>query len=151
MRNFRTRRLLLVTCSVLAFSQCKKGYEATNEILYDKPLDEIRAKISGDWVAMYGKGGICGICVQMYNGISWTIKANDSISISTAQGVNTNTKIKWVREPGTYTNGDSTFVMQFSDLLGYPYHYVVDRIENDTLILHDNSSDAVFYHFTRAR
>ncbi|HZX59273.1 MAG TPA: hypothetical protein VFE54_11125 [Mucilaginibacter sp.] len=134
---------------LLGFSQCKKSYSPTNEILYDKSLDEIKAHITGDWTLIYGKGGICGICVQTYSDDFWKITANDSVRIWGSQSQKANTKINWVKEPGTFTNGDSTYEMQFNDLQGYPFRYVVDRIENDTLILHDNSADAVFYHFVR--
>ena len=61
------------------------------------------------------------------------------------------TTIMWEKNLGTYTHGDSTFILKYYDKNGYPNVYVVDQIYNDTLIYHDYSSDAIFYHFIKSK
>jgi len=138
--------LLLTT--LFCFAQCKKEHTALNITLYDKPLSTIQYYIQGNWKLNYGKGGICGSCIQYYDSSTWKF-VNNRIEETYKGSIRADTTINWTKDLGTYTNGDSTFVMNFYDKLGYPSNYVVDRIFNDTLILHDNSSDAVFYHFTK--
>ena len=50
---------------------------------------------------------------------------------------------------GQYTDGDSTYVMRFKDDENAPVLFVIDKIINDTLIIHDFGLDAVFYHFVK--
>ncbi len=134
---------------IVCFEQCKKENTALNITLYDKPLPTIQSYIQGNWKLHYGKGGICASCIQYYDNIFWKFTYDNKIEQSLNGTTLADTTIKWIRDLGTYTNGDSTFIMNFFDKLGYPSNYVVDRIFNDTLILHDNSSDAVFYHFSK--
>lgn len=75
---------------------------------------------------------------------------DNKIILSYKNTIGVDTTIKWVKDLGTYTHGDSTFTMNFYDKLGYPSNYIVDGIFNDTLVLHDYGSDAVFYHFTKS-
>lgn len=133
-----------------SFVQCKKEHQSINISLYDKPLSVIQSYIQGKWELHYGKGGICGNCIQYYNNLFWVITPTNQIQISKNGSFTTDTKINWIRDKGTYTNGDSTFIMSFFDKLGYPSNYVIDKIINDTLILHENASDAVFYYFTKS-
>lgn len=132
---------------------CKKDKPQklySNITLYDKPLPVIRAHIQGKWKLSYARGGIMSNNVQYFDDIFWefgnnsnTIKQfyNDSITLYTI--------IYWYKDIGTYTNGDKTLIMKFYGQYEYPNVYVVERIVNDTLIIHDNSFDAVFYHFIR--
>ena len=138
--------ILIIFC----FAQCKKEHNTLNITLYDKPLGTIQSYIQGKWQLHYGKGGICGNCIQYYNNRFWTITTTNKIQISNNGNLTTDTTINWIKDVGTYTNGDSTFIMSFFDNLGYPANYVVDKIINDTLILHENAADAVFYHFTKS-
>jgi len=41
--------------------------------------------------------------------------------------------------------------MAIKDIQGVPWVYVIEQIYNDTLIYHDNSSDAIFYHFIKSK
>lgn len=143
---FRTSLFLTI---LFCFAQCKKEHKAINITLYNKPLSAIQSSIQGNWKLHYGKGGICGSCVQYYNSLIWEFTNTNKIIKLYYQDTIVNTTIKWIRDLGTYTNGDSTFIMNFYDSRGYPSNYVVDGIFNDTLVLHDNSSDAFFYHFTK--
>ena len=40
--------------------------------------------------------------------------------------------------------------MEFTNKQFLPHVYVVDGIFNDTLMLHDNSADGYYFHFTRS-
>ena len=140
---------LIFSVVILGFCQCTKSDSLLNEILYNKPLSEIKARVTGEWDLRYGKGGICSICVQPYEHTIWKIEPNDSLHIYWSGSLATSTKIAWIRVMGTYTNGDSTWLMHFGDPSVPSQEYTVDRIKNDTLILHDNTADAVFYYFTR--
>lgn len=150
MKNFiHVFYVIATTLTLLCFAQCKKDHKPLNITLYDKPLPVIQANIRGNWKLQYGKGGICGTCLHTYNNVYNEFINNNRIKITANNIVYTDTSITWIKEPGTYTNGTSTFTMNFTDKRGYPYVRVVDKIVNDTLILHDNSSDAIFLYFTK--
>lgn len=153
------KKVLLVFCNALllvmffCFGQCKKKYTPLTITLYNKPLGTIQNYIQGKWKCHYGKGGIAANYVQYYNDFYWTFSANNRIQQLYNGSIVTDTTINWVWtwNSGTWLNyGDSTFIMNFYDKLGYPFDYVVDRISNDTLILHDDAADAVFYHLTKS-
>ena len=97
---------------------------------------------------IYGKGGIATNTQYYYNNF-WEFN-DDSVKISDNSSVYANTSMHWNYDLGTYTNGDSTYLMKFYDKESVPWVYVVERIYNDTLILHDNASDAYFYHFIKS-
>lgn len=141
---------LMLILGVCYFIQCKKDNSSKILILYDKPLSEIQANIYGNWKLHYGRGGICATCVQKYNNVFWKFTSGNKVQQTSNNSIYTDTTITWVRSPGTFTNGSQTFIMNFYDKKGFPSNYVVEQILNDTLILHDNSADAVFYHLTKA-
>lgn len=149
------RKNIIVPCGTLfiialfCFAQCKKENTSLNITLYDKPLITIQSYIKGKWELRYTKGGICGSCTQQFNNFFWTFSENNRIEKLFNGLVIADTSITWNKDLGTYTNGDSTYIMNFSDKQNVPWNYVVERIYNDTLILHDNSADAVFYRLTK--
>jgi hypothetical protein len=142
----------------LWFSNCKKNVEPpvdkSNIVLYNKPLSVIQECIKGKWKLEYEKGGICSICINnSFRNVSyiWQFNKNNKIKRIYNDSVFTDSRIKWIRDLGTYTNGDYTYIMHFSDKRAYPYDYIVDRIYNDTLILYDAYTvDAVSYHFIKS-
>jgi hypothetical protein len=144
---FSTLSLIIVFCII----QCKKDKVApVNIVLYNKPLKTIQQYIQGKWRLVYGKGGLCGTCKYPCNNCYVEFTSSNKI-ISKAFAITTDTtSIHWIRDIGTYTNNDSTFLMQFPDYQGVPWVYVVQEIYNDTLIYHDNSSDAMFYHLIKS-
>lgn len=153
------KRSILIGCNILfvtipvCFAQCKKEHNnhiVTNIILYNKPLDTIQFYIQGKWECHYGKGGIAANNIQYYHNYYWSFGSNNRLIQSYNGATTTDTAINWIKELGTYTNGDSTFIMSFHDKQNVPWVYVVDGIYNDTLILHNNYSDAIFYHFTKS-
>lgn len=148
-KSLYTSFVIVPILILFCFAQCKKEYTSLTITLYDKPLGTIQSYIQGKWQLHYGKGGICATCIQYYSNYYWTF-TNNRVKKSFNGTITADTTISWIRDRGTYTNGDSTFIMSFSDKLGYPSNYVVDKIMNDTLILHENAADAVFYHFTKS-
>lgn len=141
--------ILIIT--IIIASQCKKEFiqPSSNIILHDKPLRVIRANIRGSWKLCYEKGGICMLCPP-------TIKSNEYYEFSdnwvvwTANNVKLAfTKIIWKYEKDVYE--ENTNIMCFYDTRDYPYSYIVDRIINDTLVLKDNSWDAVSYFLARSQ
>lgn len=143
--RFSVLSIVLLFC----FAHCKKENVPLNITLYNKPLKTIQASIQGKWQLRYEKGGICSTCSHQVSNFYWTLSANNRIKESFNGIIVADTTINWVKDLGTYTNGDSTYILRCYDKQNVPWNYVVDRIYNDTLILHDNSADAVFYHFTK--
>ena len=142
--------LLLTFC--LCISNCKKRKEQpidkSNIVLYNKPLSVIKECLKGKWELIYGKGGFSANTIQFYHDNFWEFN-NDNVKIVDSGSIITDTTIHWIYNEGTYTYGDYTYIMSFHDRVGYIYDYVVDSILNDTLILHEDASDAVFYHFIK--
>ncbi len=146
---FKLCFFLIISLCVIS---CKKNntipVDRLNIVLYDKPLSVIRQYIQGKWQLIYGKGGIATTTQYYYNNF-WEFN-DDSLRILGDNNVRVDTAIHWIYNLGTFTNGDSTYIMNFRDKLGYIYDYVVDQIYNDTLILHEDASDAYFYHFIKS-
>ena len=137
---------------LFSFAQCKKDNTSINITLYNKPLSTIQSNIQGNWKLQYQKGGICSTCINYFNDIEylWEFGSSNKVKRTFNDSTFTDTTVIWVKDLGTYTNGDSTFIMNFYDKRLYPYNYIVDGIFDDTLILHDAySADAVFYHFSK--
>lgn len=117
--------------------------------MYNQPLDVIKQNINGKWNLIYTRGGICGSCIfpQYFQSTEFT---GDRVRTYYKDTLRIDTTILWRKDIGVFTNGDSTFVMNYYDRYGYPNSYVVERIQNDTLILHDYAAgDVVFYHFAK--
>jgi hypothetical protein len=144
--------LFIVICYCIL--NCKKDDKPVNPVnivLYNQPLDTIKHYISGKWKFVYGKGGICSTCIHYCNNC-YVEFTSDNKFISTTYAITSDTTIiHWVRDVGTYTNADSTYLMTIKDIQGVPWVYVIEQIYNDTLIYHDNSSDAIFYHFIKSK
>jgi len=145
-------KLCFFLTTSLCVIRCKKNntipVDRLNIVLYDKPLSVIRQYIQGKWQLIYGKGGIATTTQYYYNNF-WEFN-DDCLRILGDNNVRVDTAIHWIYNLGTFTNGDSTYIMNFRDKLGYIYDYVVDQIYNDTLILHEDASDAYFYHFIKS-
>jgi len=139
--------------AILFFSQCKKNSppkpiskDSTYVILHDKPLSIIQSYINGNWELRYEEGtNFAGIFPQ--TDFFWRFGAVDSIKVIYHGNIVTDTTITWIREKDALA--DSTFTINFHDKLGYPYTYIVDGIYNDTLVLFDDASDYMIYHFTK--
>ena len=143
-----------ISFSLLLLSVLGVGCEKNNEDgqnsnipLYDKPLSTIKSNIQGKWELHYGKGGICATCIQYVDSTYWEFTNNDKILKYYDKDIVLDTSIMWYKDVDNFSG--LTYIMQFYDNYGYPSNYVIDGIYEDTLIIHDFSSDAVFYHFTK--
>lgn len=136
---------------LICFTQCKNDNEELlhNIVLYNKPLKTIQHYIQGKWKLVYGKGGISSNTMY-YCDTCFIEFTSDNKVISNSVAITEATTILWIKDIGTYTNNESTYLMTFNDNQGVPWVYVIDRIDNDTLIYHDNSSDAIFYHYIKS-
>jgi len=144
--------LFIVICYCIL--NCKKDdklVKPVNIVLYNQPLDTIQHYILVKWKFVYGKGGICGTCIHYCNSCYVEFTSDNKFISNTYAITSDTTIIHWVRDVGTYTNADSTYLMTIKDIQGVPWVYVIEQIYNDTLIYHDNSSDAIFYHFIKSK
>lgn len=146
---------LLLLVLLFSFLQCSKDSNDNTSSkrltiqLYDKSLVTIQSNLKGRWKLEYEKGGICGSCITKFDNFYWEFSENNSIKEIFNGSIVADTTINWYKAIGTYINGDSTYIMNFYDKKNTPWNYVVDGIYNDTLVIHDNSADAVFYHFSK--
>jgi hypothetical protein len=141
--------ILSTAIMLCCFIQCKKNVPL-NIVLYTQPLKTIQHYIQGRWRFIYGKGGIssntmiyCDKCFTEFTSANRVLVTNGDGTFLA------DTTIQWIRDIGSYTYGDSTYLMKFYDKHGYPNVYVIDRIYYDTLIYHDHSADPVFYHYVK--
>jgi len=141
----------ILICATLILSCHKDKFTPINITLYDKPLETIQHYIHGKWKLVYAKGGICSTCIDYCNNCSVEFTMDNKFISNTYAITSDTTTIQWIRDMGIYTNNDSTYLMTFKDKQGVPWVYVIERIYNDTLIYHDNSVDAMFYHFIKSK
>ncbi len=87
--------------------------------------------------------------IHYYENAYWEFSSDseDRIRQTYDNDVVADTTIEWYRETDGYAG--LTHVMKFYDRSGVPLNYVAVEIRNDTLIIKDYSSDAIFYHFTK--
>ncbi len=140
---------IITIVSIVACSSCKKNSDAitfsSNITLYDKPLNTIQQYITGNWKLIYTDGGYTGVA-QYFDSIYWQLSANRIKQIYQSN-IFIDTTINWIWVPiGGAINSN---VLQCFDYRSYPYNYVVMRMYKDTLILHDNFVDGLFYHFIK--
>jgi len=131
-------------------SSCKRNDDKTalNITLYNQPLDKIEFYIQGKWRYVYGKGGICGSCLHSCNNCSIEFIKGNKVKSDLFIKDNTTFEVEWKKEIGYFTR-DSTFVMMLYNKGGYSGSYFIDKIYNDTLIIHDYGSDPIFHHFVK--
>ncbi len=129
----------------MVLMSCSKddGHHPQNIRLYDKPLSVIRSHIEGNWKLHYTKGGIAANNIQYWEDAYWKFVFSDKDSIKTTGGpIAADTNINWISGHNNYVG--ETYLMNF-----YSNYFVVDSIYHDTLVIHNNVSDAAFYHFTK--
>lgn len=135
------------------FIACNKDDNNNDEIakstidLYDKPLPVIKSYIEGKWELHYIKGGFIANYVQYYDNSFWEFKFNEEDRIKTINGpIQANNTITW--NMGQDYFAGKTYIMGFYDEENVPINFVIDGIYNDTLRIHINAADAMFYYFT---
>ena len=143
---------IIFVVSLLWLNSCKKDAipPSLNMVLYDKPLDTIRRYVQGKWVLKRVAGGFA------YNP-NWPIKNNpyliiddkDRIVIGNDLGVNVDTTIVWRRDRDIFN--DSTYLLSYraQKYSAFPIYYIVDRIENNQIILIDNANDGFYRYYSK--
>lgn len=88
--------------------QCKKDHITVNITLYNKPLSTIQSTIQGNWKLQYEKGGICSSCINYFNNVEylWEFDLGSKVKRTFNDSLFTDTTINWVRDLGTFTNGE---------------------------------------------
>ena len=114
-------------------------------LLRDKSLKQIKYCITGYWQMHYLEGGVFNIREELTNSFV-DFKPNDSIYYIDQGQLTVKDKVTWNRV--VYSALDSTYVSHFYDWRSYPYSWVIDHIENDTLVFSENSIDGFRYHST---
>ena len=143
-------RYILLLLMVLGFANCKKDNKPEgplNITLYNKTPKVIYTYLKGKWKFVYGKGGLNAN--QMHYCDGCTLEFTNDGRIITNTFFKANAIISWQKEKGIFTNGDSTYIMYFLDDSNVPEFFEMDGIFNDTLVFHDYSMDAIFYHFIK--
>jgi hypothetical protein len=133
--------ILLIFC----FSQCKTDNEELfhNITLYNQPLPIIKKYIHGKWKLQYSYGGLSAHKYIATNN-SYMIINSDHLIKGNDEGVFLDTSIVWEREKDIYN--ETTYLMGYS--LGGIYQ-IIDRIENDTLIIKEDCFDGYDYYYTK--
>ncbi len=135
--------------SILLVASCSNNSDRrkTNIQLYDKPLSIIKSHMEGKWQLHYIKGGFITNYVQQYDDCYWKFELNNADKLKTINGpISADTIIFW--EAGQDNYAGETYIMNFYDKDNIPNSFIVDGIYNDTLMIHINSADAMFFYFT---
>jgi hypothetical protein len=149
----RTASLLVM---LFCFGQCRK--EKDNHVglsitLYDKSLDTIQFYIQGKWRLHYMYGGICGTCKYNREGYNeyYEFKNNTKIIYTYQNSISVDTTYSWI----TYQANPSDYIhkiIEYYDNGTVPYHFEINKIVNDTLIMAQpflNSPDYMLYFLTK--
>ena len=124
---------------------CKKDNEGLlhNITLSDKPLSVIQKYITGKWRLKYAFGGLWAHKVINTNN-SYMILSPNHITKGNDSGIIVDTTLVWVKtDIGTN---------DFTYLFSYPpssISYIVDQIENDTLVITQYLSDGFTFYYTK--
>jgi hypothetical protein len=145
----RTNGLLFLVAIMCCLARCAREHTPLNITLHDKPLRVIESYISGSWKFQYAYGGIMPMRYSDRHNSYMVLQSNHIVMGNDSSGVVVDGPVLWTRGKDIFN--DSTYLLGFYNTPSYafPYYYVVDRIYNDTLILIDNASDAVYYHYIR--
>jgi hypothetical protein len=132
-------------------NHCTKDENVRQNItLYDKPLQTIQQCIQGKWRIVYIKSGINSNLVQTSSNCFVEFMANNKIIGNSFVNPSDTTVIKWIKGKGACLYNDSTYILTFTEKLGLvSWSYVIDRIDHDMLIYHDNTANPVFYYCMR--
>ena len=128
----------------LFFPACKKDGSKVNITLHDKSLSTIQSNIAGKWDLKYIYGGFSPRTYKQ-NNFFWTFTSDNKLIVSHNDTIAAETSITWVREHGLFIGpNDLTYIMT-------PLNYVAVGIFNDTLVIHDNSYEAMYYHLIKVK
>lgn len=157
--------LLLVMVSLIPsilFTNCAKDKQPVvvdieppvTIVLYDKPLTTIKQYVQGSWKLINARGGFtytvyhCERCFLTINPDDTYIcrRLSDKSEVDTLS-------IKWIKELGSFIpTYDSTYILHLYTLDGsrsVGWSFIIDRIDHDTLVMHDYNSEPIFYHYLK--
>lgn len=139
--------LLMTAVILLAFSK-DDNPQSQNIRLYDKPLSVIKSHIEGNWQLQYTKGGFIANLVHHWDAGYWKFDFSENDKIKTTAGpISADTSITWIVGQDNYAG--KTHIMELYEKEMFPTPFVIDSIYQDTVVLHINASDAMFFHFTK--
>lgn len=153
--------ILVVIIPFALFNSCAKEKQVVavdhdlpvTIILYNKPLATIKQYAQGSWKYVYGRGGFGANTIHRCDNCYIEITPDDKIIQRSPSHTDT-LSIVWKKELGSYIpTYDSTFVMNCyyqGSQIPSP-SYIVDKIVNDTLVIHDYASDPIFYHYIKSK
>jgi len=130
-------------------ASCEKGVLKQNITLKDKPLAEIKRNLQGQWQLHYERGGISGDYKYVYHNSFIDFRPDDSLYWTVDGEEWANTKIDW--KWGRDQFHDSTYIMRFSDVWGYPISWGIKGIQEDTLVLYDIGADGMSDYLTKKK
>ena len=134
--------------SIILLSTCNKEEPKLNVVLHDKSLDIIKFYVHGMWHLKKVTGGICTTCGSPVKNNPYLSITNNHILLGNDTGITVDTVIVWKK---VSYGIDSTYLLSYQahKYYAFPINYVVDRIENNNLILIDYSSDPFYYYYAK--
>ncbi len=137
--------LLAVTMIACQDKQTVSPSYTCEGTLYDKPLDNIRACVKGEWKMLYYQGGIAVIKVETPD-TYFTIR-NDSIMTIESGSPYITSKISWDKVYHNYYGHTYLLTCKKNGYLAGGW--IVVRRSSDTLELNDFGSDPFGYILVR--
>jgi hypothetical protein len=144
------------SCSALAFimlplfvGNCEYDDKAilpsSNIILHDQSLEVIRVNVQGHWKLLFTTGGLAGGIYPAKNNAYMNITGDHIVYGDDSLGVTLDAVIVWKRDQDIIYGG-YTYLMSYGAL-----YEIVDRIENDTLIIIDDAYDPDYLYYLKTR
>lgn len=150
--RYQIKLLLLLFILPLFSSKCKKERTRNpGEIVYlrDKPLNEIKSEVLGNWKIHYSYGGFTGnIKTQMPNSF-FRVLSNDSIYLTFYNSLYAADKAIFTRTQTTF--GYSAWIIEFKTFGGLSDSWIIDYTKGDTLVLVGNYSDPDAYIMSKSQ
>ncbi len=148
----KTRIVLFVMIATLLLGAgCEKmPADIRNITLYNQPLSVIKHCIQGKWKVVYGKGGFNAIQLHYWDDYYMEFTKNNRIIISIDGVIDyENSKIRWDKDCNGYTGyKECVYVAEF---INKSFPLVIDKIQNDTLIVHELGLNPIYYHLIKTK
>ena len=146
---FKTCVALAAILCMLLFKQCTKEAGSVNISFRNKSLQLVQSYVSGKWILNYAYGGIAAIKYPAKHHAYLNLTDSHITIGNDSAGVIVDTVASWRKEPDGPNNSITLVSYFYAPGYGFAYNYVVDEIKNDTLIMHEYTSDALYYYYTR--
>lgn len=129
---------------------CKKEHEEPQEqavSLRDKPVDEAKAFVRGDWTIHYSYGGLTGNMKTITPHSHLRVLANDSLYLTFNHQLLAADKATFERKATMF--GYTAVLMQFRSLSNLDHEWIIDSKKGDTLVLVNHATEPVAYYMTK--